>query len=122
MRRPPSLPLPNMNIMGLPQELAGDSHHHGLPEANQIGTCKDPPSHVVLCSAISYIVLLTLERFLYQRPLLVSLVVYLDENWPRDHDAETLFLDSSDDVGIVVRPKVSCCLPYEASLSSVQRP
>ncbi|BDA51114.1 hypothetical protein COCOBI_17-3340 [Coccomyxa sp. Obi] len=39
------------------------------------------------------------------RPLLVSLLLYLDDAWPRDWAAETLFLDSQTDVGLVVRPK-----------------
>uniref|UniRef100_A0A061RJK4 Prolyl 4-hydroxylase alpha subunit Fe(2+) 2OG dioxygenase domain-containing protein n=1 Tax=Tetraselmis sp. GSL018 TaxID=582737 RepID=A0A061RJK4_9CHLO len=39
------------------------------------------------------------------KPLLVSLILYLDKEWPRGHDAETLFLDASQDVGVVVRPK-----------------
>lgn len=40
------------------------------------------------------------------RPLLVSLLLYLNDTWPRHFDAETLFLDCSEDVGILVRPKV----------------
>jgi hypothetical protein len=39
------------------------------------------------------------------KPYLVSLLVYLDREWQRDCDAETLFLDTSTDCGIVVRPK-----------------
>ncbi len=39
------------------------------------------------------------------RPLLVSLLLYLDTKWPRQWDAETLFLDNDTDIGIVVRPK-----------------
>ena len=39
------------------------------------------------------------------RPLLVSLLLYLDDKWPRQWDAETLFLDDDTDIGIVVRPK-----------------
>ncbi len=39
------------------------------------------------------------------RPLLVSLLLYLDRAWPREWDAETLFLDSDTDTGILVRPK-----------------
>lgn len=39
-------------------------------------------------------------------PLLVSLLLYLvDDGWERDWHAETLFLDSASDVGVVVRPK-----------------
>lgn len=39
------------------------------------------------------------------RPLFVSLLLYLDDKWPRQWDAETLFLDDDTDIGIVVRPK-----------------
>ena len=39
------------------------------------------------------------------RPLFASLILYLDDEWPREWDAETLFLDTMSDVGIVVRPK-----------------
>lgn len=39
------------------------------------------------------------------RPLLVSLLLYLDAAWPRDWDAETLFLDDATDCGVVVRPR-----------------
>ncbi len=37
------------------------------------------------------------------RPLFVSLLLYLDGEWRREWDAETLFLDSHADVGLVVR-------------------
>ena len=36
------------------------------------------------------------------RPLLASLLLYLDAAWPRDWGAETLFLDGRTDVGVVV--------------------
>ncbi|GAX85444.1 hypothetical protein CEUSTIGMA_g12860.t1 [Chlamydomonas eustigma] len=39
------------------------------------------------------------------KPLLFSLLLYLDASWPRHHDAETLFLDTSTDTGVLVRPK-----------------
>lgn len=45
------------------------------------------------------------------RPLFVSLLLYLDDTWPRQWDAETLFLDDDTDIGIVVRPK-----PFRAVL------
>lgn len=47
------------------------------------------------------------------RPLFVSLLLYLDREWRREWDAETLFLDTPSDTGIVVRPKVklAACLP-----------
>ncbi len=41
------------------------------------------------------------------KPLFVSLLLYLDAEWKRDWDAETLFLDVASDVGILVRPKAS---------------
>ena len=39
------------------------------------------------------------------KPLLVSLLVYLDEHWQRDWDAETLFLEDSKGVGFLVQPR-----------------
>lgn len=39
------------------------------------------------------------------RPLLVTLLLYLDLEWPRGFDAETLFLDGGSDTGVLVRPK-----------------
>ena len=39
------------------------------------------------------------------RPLLVSLLLYLDAAWPRDWAAETLFLDGASDCGVAVRPR-----------------
>jgi hypothetical protein len=39
------------------------------------------------------------------RPLLASLLVYLDAAWPRDWGAETLFLDGRADVGVAVAPR-----------------
>ncbi len=43
------------------------------------------------------------------RPLFVSLLLYLDGQWRREWDAETLFLDSHADVGILVRPRSCRC-------------
>jgi hypothetical protein len=40
----------------------------------------------------------------------VSLLLYLDDCWEREWDAETLFLDTPTDTGIVVRPKVRAAL------------
>lgn len=40
------------------------------------------------------------------KPLFVSMLLYLNEDWPRDKDAETLFLDTPTDTGIIIRPKV----------------
>jgi hypothetical protein len=39
------------------------------------------------------------------KPLLFSLLLYLDGEWPLGNDAETLFLDSMSDTGVFVRPK-----------------
>jgi len=39
------------------------------------------------------------------QPLLVSMLLYLDDQWPRDWGAETLFLDDETDMGVVVRPR-----------------
>jgi hypothetical protein len=39
------------------------------------------------------------------RPLLVSLLLYLDDAWERDWAADTLFLDGDTDTGVFVRPK-----------------
>lgn len=39
------------------------------------------------------------------RPLLVTLLLYLDDEWPRGFDAETLFLDGGSDTGVLVRPR-----------------
>ncbi|KAG2443341.1 hypothetical protein HYH02_009405 [Chlamydomonas schloesseri] len=45
------------------------------------------------------------------RPLFVSLLLYLNPTWERGWDAETLFLDTPSDCGVLVRPK-----PYRAVL------
>eukprot|EP00775_Hariotina_reticulata_P003171 gene3171-biopygen4832 len=45
------------------------------------------------------------------KPLFVSLLLYLDDSWPMDNNAETLFLDSMTETGLVVRPR-----PYRAVL------
>lgn len=42
-------------------------------------------------------------------PLLVSLLLYLDADWPRDWGAETHCLDVPSDSGLIVRPKVTEC-------------
>ncbi|KXZ52552.1 hypothetical protein GPECTOR_9g596 [Gonium pectorale] len=38
------------------------------------------------------------------RPLFVSVLLYLNESWPEDYHAETLFLDPETQLGIFVRP------------------
>lgn len=40
------------------------------------------------------------------KPLFVTLLLYLDDVWPRDWDAETLILDTPSDTGLLIRPKV----------------
>ena len=47
------------------------------------------------------------------KPLLVSLLVYVDAHWQRDWDAETLFLDGACGVGLLVQPR-----PARAVLSA----
>ncbi len=44
------------------------------------------------------------------KPLLVSCVVYLNEDWPPGFDAETLFLDESTGAGLIVRPAPGRCV------------
>jgi len=39
------------------------------------------------------------------KPLFVTALLYLDEAWPNDWDAETLFLDDKTQTGFFVRPK-----------------
>lgn len=38
-------------------------------------------------------------------PLFVTLLIYLDADWRRDWDAETLFLDPPTGTGVFVRPR-----------------
>lgn len=38
-------------------------------------------------------------------PLFATLLVYLDADWRREWDAETLFLDAPTDTGVFVRPR-----------------
>jgi len=39
------------------------------------------------------------------KPLLVSLLVYLNDSWDKDHAGDTLVLDAGTDTGIFIRPK-----------------
>lgn len=39
------------------------------------------------------------------KPLLITLLIYIDDRWERDWGGETLFLDATTDTGISVRPK-----------------
>ncbi|CAN0299464.1 unnamed protein product [Hapterophycus canaliculatus] len=38
-------------------------------------------------------------------PLFATLLIYLDSDWRREWDAETLFLDAPTGTGVFVRPK-----------------
>jgi hypothetical protein len=38
------------------------------------------------------------------RPLFVTLLLYLDDEWPLNFDAETLILDSSTGTGVFEKP------------------
>ena len=40
-----------------------------------------------------------------EKPLFVSLILYLDATWRREWDAETLFLDGTTDTGLLVSPR-----------------
>jgi probable phosphoglycerate mutase len=44
------------------------------------------------------------------KPLLVSLIVYLNDAWPEPFDAETLFLDPATGTGVFVRPSPGRCV------------
>ena len=48
----------------------------------------------------------------------MSLLLYLDTKWPRQWDAETLFLDDDTDIGIVVRPKCFRAVLMDQVISS----
>ena len=50
------------------------------------------------------------------KPLLVSLIVYLNDAWPSDYDAETLFLDPATGTGVIVRPQPGRCVLMDADL------
>lgn len=39
------------------------------------------------------------------KPLFVSLIVYLDEEWRREWDAETLFIEPESGAGLLVQPR-----------------
>ena len=39
------------------------------------------------------------------KPLLVSLMVYCNERWKAEWDAETLFLNSDSGAGIIMQPR-----------------
>jgi probable phosphoglycerate mutase len=57
------------------------------------------------------------------RPLLVSLLVYVDEHWRRDWDAETLFLEQGSGVGLLVQPRPGrAVLMHQDALHRVSTP
>lgn len=39
------------------------------------------------------------------KPLLVSLIIYLNDEWSKNDAADTLFLDTDTDTGVFIRPK-----------------
>ncbi len=42
------------------------------------------------------------------KPLCVSAILYLNEDWPPEYDAETLFLDPGTGTGALVRGRAPC--------------
>lgn len=60
------------------------------------------------------------------KPLFVSMLMYLDEEWPEEYDAETLFLDPETSTGVFVRPAAGRVLlmdqdmPHRISAPSAQ--
>ncbi|GIL87072.1 hypothetical protein Vretimale_14232 [Volvox reticuliferus] len=62
------------------------------------------------------------------RPLFVSMLLYLNETWPEDHHAETLFLDPETQLGLFVRPApgrvvlLEQDLPHRISAPSLEAP
>ena len=48
-----------------------------------------------------------------------SLLLYLNKSWPRNYDAETLFLDSATDTGVIVRPKPGRAVLMDQASGSV---
>lgn len=49
-------------------------------------------------------------------PLLVSLVVYLNDVWKRDWEGDTLFIDTSLGAGVFVQPRPGRCLLMDQDL------
>lgn len=57
------------------------------------------------------------------KPLLVSLLVYLDEHWQKEWDAETLFCEPEGGVGLLVQPRPGrCVLMHQDVLHRVSTP
>ena len=57
------------------------------------------------------------------KPLFVSLLVYLDAEWRKEWDAETLFLSEEPGVGLLVQPRPGrCVLMHQDVLHRVSTP
>ena len=57
------------------------------------------------------------------KPLLVSLIVYLDQEWWPEWDAETLFCDADTGVGLLVQPQPArCVLMHQDVLHRISTP
>jgi probable phosphoglycerate mutase len=57
------------------------------------------------------------------KPLLVSLLVYLDQEWWPEWDAETLFCDADTGVGLLVQPQPArCVLMHQDVLHRISTP
>ena len=70
---------------------------------------------MMLALACSILTLLFLCRA-QGKPLLVSLIIYLNESWNLDFDAETLFLDPATGTGVFVRPQPGRCVLMDADV------
>ena len=69
---------------------------HAATSALGNGLCEVPGAYVLSHSCCAVVCCAVREA---GKPLFVSLLLYLDKEWPRDADAETLFLDSPTDTG-----------------------
>lgn len=57
------------------------------------------------------------------KPLFVSMLVYLDEHWRKEWDAETLFVDTNRGIGLIVQPRPGrCVLMHQDVLHRVSTP
>ncbi len=83
--------------------------HHGRRSTADTSTgCATSRSLACLWHAVQVVRYAFCRHCLVQepgKPLFFSVLVYLNASWPRNLDAETLFLDTSSDTGIVVRPR-----------------
>ena len=65
------------------------------------------------------------------KPLFVSMLIYLDDDWPIEQHAETLAIDFDTDTGVFVRPRPGrvvlmdqvphSCHSFAPSLTSICR-